>query len=75
MEWENLKEEKCPKCGAFLDKGAMYSCRFCGFRISLGKAFSIIGQEVDLQKDAKDLLKKKRSRRKPRKRRLGRGSE
>jgi hypothetical protein len=60
MEWENLKSEKCPKCGAYLNKGAMYQCSLCDFKISFGKAFQIVGKPTDLEKEAKLLLKKKK---------------
>ncbi len=63
MEWENLKSEKCPRCGAFLDKGTMYQCRFCNFKISFGKAFEISGVHADLGKDANTLLKKRKKHR------------
>lgn len=63
MEWENLKSEKCPKCGASLIKSTMYACSFCDFRISLGRAFEISGTPTDLEKEASDLLKKRRRRR------------
>lgn len=63
MEWENLKEEKCPKCGAALSKEVMYVCRFCDFRISLGRAFEIVGKPKDLEQEANALLKKRKKRR------------
>lgn len=63
MEWENLKSEKCPRCAAFLDKGTMYQCRFCNFKISFGKAFEISGVRSDLLKDAGALLKKNKNER------------
>ena len=58
MKWENLKTEQCPKCGAFLKKATMYVCEFCGFRISFGKAISIVGTPTDLEAEASALLKK-----------------
>ena len=60
MEWDNLKNEKCPKCNAFLKKDLMYICNFCGFRISFGKVHNILGTSPDLEKEADDFLKKKK---------------
>lgn len=58
MEWDNLKNEKCPKCAAFLKKDTMYFCNFCSFRISFGKVYNILGMSPDLEK-AGNLLEKK----------------
>lgn len=44
MNWKNLKDEKCPKCGAYLNKDKLYYCNFCGFKMHLGKVFSITGK-------------------------------
>jgi hypothetical protein len=58
MNWKDLKEEKCPKCGAHLSKGIAYYCNFCSFSISFGKAYDIVGKPTDLNKLASDLLKR-----------------
>ena len=63
MKWKNLKNEKCPKCGAYLQKGTMYFCEFCSFRISFGKAFGISGTRADLEEEADNLLRRNRKQR------------
>lgn len=55
MEWNNLKEQKCPKCGAFLEKNFKYFCRFCNFSISLGKMHDLGGKSLEEQ--TKELLR------------------
>lgn len=73
MDWNRLKEEKCPKCGAALVKVHMYICRFCGFRISYGKVYEITGGVTDLQKAADVLLgMAKRKKKRKSKHRTGR---
>ena len=40
MQWENLKDEKCPKCDKALTQNVekqLYECSDCGFRISNDK--------------------------------------
>lgn len=53
MKWENLKEEKCPKCSAYLSKDIMYICMFCGFRINFGK----MGKIKTLEQQANEYIR------------------
>lgn len=58
MNWDNLKECRCPKCGGYLNKNIKYNCTMCNFSISFGKFYDLVG-EVDLEQMANKLLKKK----------------
>jgi hypothetical protein len=59
MNWINLKEERCPKCGAYLNKREKYYCKFCNFNIEFGKVVNIlnINKNISLEKEANELLK------------------
>lgn len=60
MNWENLKQEKCPKCGAYLVKTIQYECQFCNFKISFGKKFSLCGKVKSLESVADELLRNRK---------------
>jgi hypothetical protein len=58
MDWDQLKKLKCPKCGGILREKRLFVCS-CGFIISKGKLYDIIGKKPkSLGQQANDLLKK-----------------
>jgi len=61
MIWQNLKENKCPKCSARIKRkyNENFACQNCKFFCSLGRAREIIGDinQKDFDKPADDFLK------------------
>lgn len=62
MTWQNLKENKCPKCGAVIRRqyNENYRCDKCGFFCKLGRAREILGDlgQKDFDREADEFLKK-----------------
>lgn len=64
LNWNNLKQQRCPKCLTYLKKDYKYSCPACSFSISLGKYFEIAGKNKSLEEMADTLLKRVKNNRK-----------
>ena len=52
MRWNNLKANKCPKCGLSLEncyntETEMFKCDSCDFRIGVKKFKQIVSSQVD----------------------------
>lgn len=62
MNWDKLKEFKCPKCSAYLNDGVVFSCSICRFSIIVGKFRGIVGAYNSLEIQADILLKNKKKR-------------
>lgn len=59
LNWNNLKEFRCPKCMTSLEEKRLFTCRNCGFMISKGKFFDLGGVKINYTKEATQLLKKR----------------
>lgn len=59
MNWDNLKQLKCPKCGCTLEEyEEEYKCIYRDFKIRKGRLYDIVGEfPEDLVEQADVLLK------------------
>lgn len=53
LKWNNLKQNRCPKCGSGISYDDKYAICQCGFRIGLEKMNEIVTNRVANDIDSK----------------------
>lgn len=58
INWDLLKDFRCPKCELDLQEGKLYYRRGCNFSISKGKLIDMVGKKTSLTKTKDKILNK-----------------